>query len=51
MIERRPRAPGLAVDALRAIAPKASYRQALRSIDSHLEQALILLDQRVLGAG
>ena len=48
MIERRPRAPVLRSMALRAIVPRASSAQ--REIDRfHLEQALILLDQRVLG--
>ena len=47
MMERRPRAPVLRSIALRAIAPSASSA-SVRSIEFHLEQPLVLLDQRVL---
>src|SRR5947208_11522117 len=47
IIERRPRAPLLRSMALRAMAPRSLLRQY--EIDRlHLEQPLILLDQRVL---
>jgi hypothetical protein len=48
MIERNPRAPALRSMAFPEIAPRASRGQ--RKLDVlHLEQPLILLDQRILG--
>jgi hypothetical protein len=50
MIERRPRAPVLRVIALRAISRQSVLVEGQFDI-FHLEQALILLDQRVLRLG
>ena len=50
MIERRPRAPVLRSIALRAIAFSASSVKVSFDV-LHLEQALVLLDQRVLRLG
>ena len=50
MIERRPRAPVLRAIALRATPRSASSVNSRRDV-LHLEQALVLLDQRVLRLG
>jgi hypothetical protein len=47
MIERRPRAPALRVKAFLEIAPRASSEPQVDVL--HLEQALVLLHQSVLG--